>query len=88
MMSLGDSSVSQSGSGKSTLLNMLGILDRPGSGYYFLEGRNVAGFSDRQMAAARCRKIGIIFQAMFKHLNILENVAVPRSMPATAAENV
>ena len=69
----------QSGSGKSTLLNMLGILDRPSSGEYFLEGEDVAGLTDKQMAAVRCRKIGIIFQSfnLFKHLNILENVMVP-----------
>lgn len=69
----------QSGSGKSTLLNMLGILDRPTSGEYFLEGDDVAGLTDKQMAAVRCQKIGIIFQSfnLFKHLNILENVMVP-----------
>ena len=69
----------QSGSGKSTMLNMLGILDRPSSGEYLLEGDNVANLSDRQMAAVRCKKIGIIFQSfnLFTHLNILENVCVP-----------
>ena len=62
----------QSDSGKSTMLNMLGILDKPSSGQYLLEGDNVAGLSDRQMAAVRCRKIGIIFQSfsLFTHLNI------------------
>lgn len=61
------------------MLNMLGILDKPSSGQYLLEGDNVAGLSDRQMAAVRCRKIGIIFQSfnLFSHLNILENVSVP-----------
>ena len=69
----------QSGSGKSTLLNMLGILDRPSNGEYILDGENVAGLSDNQMAEVRCRKIGIIFQSfnLFPHLNILENVCVP-----------
>ena len=80
----------QSGSGKSTLLNMLGILDRPSSGEYLLEGKNVAGLSDRQMAAVRCRKIGIIFQSfnLFKHLNILENVAVPMEYAGTGSRKM
>lgn len=69
----------QSGSGKSTLLNLLGILDRPTSGQYFLGGQNVARLTDKKMASLRCHKIGFIFQSfnLFKHLNILENVMVP-----------
>lgn len=80
----------QSGSGKSTLLNMLGMLDKPSSGEYFLEGKNVSGLSDRQMAAVRCRKIGIIFQSfnLFKHLNILDNVAVPMDYAGIGNRNM
>jgi putative ABC transport system ATP-binding protein len=65
-----------SGSGKSTLLNILGCLDRPTSGSYLLEGREVARLSEVELSEVRRHKIGFIFQ--FFHL-------VPR---LTAAENV
>lgn len=65
-----------SGSGKSTLLNLLGLLDRPTSGSYSLNGQDVTSFSDIEQAQVRNREIGFVFQ-MF-HL-------VPR---LTAAENV
>jgi len=65
-----------SGSGKSTLLNLLGLLDRPTSGSYFLNGQDVTSLSDIEQALVRNREIGFVFQ-MF-HL-------VPR---LTAAENV
>ena len=65
-----------SGSGKSTLLNILGLLDRPDSGVYRLEGVDTTELSDRQQADVRRHKIGFIFQ--FFHL-------IPR---LTAAENV
>ncbi|MEE9218041.1 MAG: ABC transporter ATP-binding protein [Acidobacteriota bacterium] len=55
-----------SGSGKSTLLNILGFLDRPTSGIYQLEGRDVGGLNDGEMAEVRLRKIGFVFQ--FFHL--------------------
>ncbi len=65
-----------SGSGKSTLLNLLGLLDRPSSGSYHLNGRDITSLSDIEQAQVRNREIGFVFQ-MF-HL-------VPR---LTAAENV
>jgi putative ABC transport system ATP-binding protein len=65
-----------SGSGKSTLLNILGLLDRPSSGVYRLEGEDVVALSDEQQSRVRRQKIGFVFQ--FFHL-------VPR---LTAAENV
>jgi putative ABC transport system ATP-binding protein len=65
-----------SGSGKSTLLNILGLLDRPTSGTYELEGRDVTALSDEQQSQVRREKIGFVFQ--FFHL-------VPR---LTAGENV
>lgn len=65
-----------SGSGKSTLLNMIGLLDRPDSGTYLLEGEDVTSLSDRQQAGLRRHKIGFVFQ--FFHL-------VPRM---SAAENI
>jgi putative ABC transport system ATP-binding protein len=55
-----------SGSGKSTLLNILGCLDRPSSGQYLLDGRDVGRLSDEEMAEARLRRIGFVFQ--FFHL--------------------
>ena len=68
-----------SGSGKSTMLNMLGLLDEPTSGSYFLEGRDVAKLADAERSYIRCRKIGIIFQSfnLFPHFSILENVCMP-----------
>jgi putative ABC transport system ATP-binding protein len=65
-----------SGSGKSTLLNILGLLDRPTSGTYELEGQDVTALSDEQQSRVRREKIGFVFQ--FFHL-------VPR---LTAGENV
>jgi putative ABC transport system ATP-binding protein len=65
-----------SGSGKSTLLNILGLLDRPTSGVYRLEGQDVVALSDEEQSRVRQHKIGFVFQ--FFHL-------VPR---LTAAENV
>jgi putative ABC transport system ATP-binding protein len=65
-----------SGSGKSTLLNTLGLLDRPNSGQYLFEGRDVVTLSDEQLALIRRRRIGFVFQ--FFHL-------IPRM---TAAQNV
>jgi len=65
-----------SGSGKSTMLNMIGLLDRPDSGTYSLEGQDMTALSDSQQAELRRHKIGFIFQ--FFHL-------VPRM---TAAENI
>ena len=65
-----------SGSGKSSLLNVLGLLDRPNAGHYELEGRDVTGLSDDELARVRREKIGFVFQ--FFHL-------VPR---LTAEQNI
>lgn len=71
--------VGKSGSGKSTLLHMLGALDRPTSGQVVLAGRNIAEFSENNLAKIRRRKIGFIFQAfnLVPSLNVWENVVLP-----------
>jgi putative ABC transport system ATP-binding protein len=68
-----------SGSGKSTLLQLLGCLDTPSSGAYFLEGRDVSTLSPAERSRLRNRKIGFIFQTfnLLPRLNALENVTLP-----------
>ena len=68
-----------SGSGKSTLLNILGCLDKPTSGSYFLHGEDVAKLDDDQLSAIRGKRIGFIFQSfnLIPQLNVLENIEVP-----------
>ncbi|MGQ0628175.1 MAG: ABC transporter ATP-binding protein [Phycisphaerales bacterium] len=68
-----------SGSGKSTMMNVLGCLDRPTGGDYFLDGRNVAAMSDEELSAFRGRTIGFVFQAfnLIPQLSIRENAEVP-----------
>lgn len=68
-----------SGSGKSTLLNLLGLLDVPTSGKYFLSGLEVEHFSDNHLAKLRNKSIGFIFQSfnLFPHLTVAENIEVP-----------
>ena len=68
-----------SGSGKSTLLNIMGSLERPTSGEVILDGHNLAGLSDEDLAAVRNWKIGFVFQAhhLLPQCTVLENVLVP-----------
>jgi putative ABC transport system ATP-binding protein len=68
-----------SGSGKSTLLNLLGLLDRPTRGRYYLGGQEVAGMSDDARSHIRNKSIGFIFQSfnLFPQLDVLGNVEVP-----------
>lgn len=68
-----------SGCGKSTLLNVLGCLDQPTSGDYFLGGENVAYLNDDDLSAARNRNLGFIFQSynLIQQLTVLENISVP-----------
>ena len=75
-----------SGSGKSTLLNVIGLLDRPDSGSYHLEGENMTTLGDAQQAALRRHKIGFVFQ--FFHLvprmSAAENIELPMMLAGLA----
>ncbi len=68
-----------SGSGKSTLMNILGCLDIPTSGRYFLQGRDVSGLTSDELAEIRNNKIGFVFQGfnLIQRLSIIENVMLP-----------
>ena len=68
-----------SGSGKSTLLNIIGLLDRPSSGTYRLDGRDVTGLSDQEQARVRREKIGFVFQSfhLVPRLSAAENIELP-----------
>jgi putative ABC transport system ATP-binding protein len=87
--------VGRSGSGKSTLVNIIGLLDRPTSGRYLLEGADTAALSGKQQAALRGSKVGIVFQAfhLMNWRSAIENVALagmyagvpPRSRRQAAA---
>ncbi len=68
-----------SGSGKSTMMNILGCLDTPTSGQYTLDGEQVAGLDDEQLASVRNRKIGFVFQNFYlmPRMTALDNVAQP-----------
>lgn len=76
-----------SGSGKSTILNMIGLLDRPDRGKYFLEGEDMTVLNDNQQAALRRHKIGFIFQ--FFHLvprmSAMENIELPMMLAGLSA---
>ena len=68
-----------SGSGKSTLMNVIGLLDRPTSGEYFLEGQEVGNLSEKKLAHVRNEQIGVVFQQFFllSKLNAFQNVELP-----------
>ena len=68
-----------SGSGKSTLMNVIGLLDRPTSGDYFLEGQEVGNLSEKKLARVRNEQIGFVFQQFFllSKLNVFQNVELP-----------
>ena len=68
-----------SGSGKSTMMNILGCLDRPTSGKYYLDGKEVAGLSDDELARTRNAKIGFVFQNfnLLSKITAQQNVALP-----------
>jgi putative ABC transport system ATP-binding protein len=68
-----------SGSGKSTLLNLLGCLDRPTGGHYFLGGEDVSMMDDDQLSDVRSRYIGFIFQSynLLAQYTVVENIEIP-----------
>jgi putative ABC transport system ATP-binding protein len=68
-----------SGSGKSTMLNLIGCLDRPTSGRYFLGGTDVSHMPDDELSEARGSRIGFIFQSynLIAQLTVIENIQVP-----------
>lgn len=68
-----------SGCGKTTLLNIIGLLDRPSSGDYILDGENIVNISSKRQAKLRAKKTGFIFQNfnLIQNMIILENVALP-----------
>ena len=68
-----------SGSGKSTLMNLLGCLDTPTEGFYFLEGADVAGLSFDQLSEIRNKKIGFVFQSLnlLLYSTAFENIELP-----------
>lgn len=80
--------IGPSGSGKSTLMNMIGLLDVPTYGEYFLEDNEVNGLNDDQLADIRNHKIGFIFQGfnLIQKLNSVENVELPLIYQGIAAK--
>ena len=79
-----------SGSGKSTMMNIIGCLDRPTSGSYYLDGIEVATLSDDELADIRNLKIGFVFQQfhLLAQLSAMENVMLPMLYAGVAMKEV
>ena len=81
--------VGPSGSGKSTLLNLIGTLDVPDAGSVLLDGIDLAGKSETELARIRNEKIGFVFQQhhLLPQCNVLENVLVPTLVASVTSWN-
>ncbi len=81
--------VGQSGSGKSTLMNMIGALDRPTEGRYFLDGVDMFAAKDKDLSAIRCNKIGFVFQTynLVARTSALKNVELPMLYSGMSMKN-
>ncbi|MEJ1380610.1 MAG: ABC transporter ATP-binding protein [Candidatus Sedimenticola sp. (ex Thyasira tokunagai)] len=77
-----------SGSGKSTLLHILGLLDRPDSGSYLLDGTDTTSLSEQQLAKARRDRIGFVFQAfhLIPRLTAAQNIGLPLVLAGVESE--
>jgi putative ABC transport system ATP-binding protein len=77
-----------SGSGKSTLLNILGLLDTPTSGSYWLDDTNTSGMNDEALATTRQTQIGFVFQSfhLVARMSAFENVELPMVLGSVAAD--
>lgn len=82
--------VGTSGSGKSTLMNIIGCMDRPTSGTYFLKGRDVAALDDDQLSALRNESIGFVFQQfhLISYATAYENVILPTTYSDKKIKNL
>jgi len=78
-----------SGSGKSTLMHILSFLDKPTSGDYIFEGKDIKNLSDDDLADMRSKKVGFIFQSfnLLSTLSVLENVALPLTYTKTSLDD-
>jgi len=71
--------VGESGSGKSTLLNILGAIDKPTSGQYYLDNKDITNYSEEEISKYRNQSIGFVFQSFYlmPHLDAIRNVMLP-----------
>lgn len=81
--------IGPSGSGKSTLMHILGVLDRPSSGHYFLNNQDVLKLTDDQLAEIRSQRIGFVFQSfnLLSRSDVLRNVAIPLIYDSKTSKN-